>query len=304
VRYGAQQLSALSKTSYFFRTAVGSLARAPFVHSIAVASLSLALIGFGIARLARWQLDSLLGTLVQDVELTVYLEPDATDAQVEALQNALKEQTRGTIRKVSASEALARLASDFGQDTQWLSEVGDNVLPNSLELKLPRAENSGQALSQLVERTRSLQFVNAVDFSQNSVEKVEALVTAFTWAALLAFGLVFLTAVVVVSATLQLAIFSRRDEIEIQKLVGATDIFVRVPFLLEGLLQGILASVLAALVLAVALAGLASWRAQSFGGLGGTDPLRWRQLLAEVFALGTTLGLTGSFIAVRRFLRV
>jgi cell division transport system permease protein len=122
-----------------------------------------------------------------------------------------------------------------------------------------------------------------------------------------AFAVVLFATIIIVSATLQLAIYARREEIEIQKLVGATDRFVKAPFLIEGLLQGVLGAV-------VAVAGL--W---AFGrlvgptltslfsfllGPGSSEPLVRAGLVLELVVAGSVLGLVGSFIAVGRFLRV
>ncbi len=299
-------MSALAKTAYFFRTATGSIVRSPFVHLIAIASVTLALVGFGFARLARWQLDALLHTLAQDVEITIYLQPDADKKKVAELVAALEQRTQGKVTFVSATQALQRLAQDLGSERSLLDDIGDNVLPSSLELKLPFGARSSVDLTQLVAQTRALDFVNAVDFSADSVSRVELISGVLTWAAALAFLLVFLIAVVVVSATLQLGIFARRDEIDIQKLVGATDIFVRIPFLLEGLLQGLLASLLASAIIVVTSLWFEHRQAEvlAFFQAGQASTVNWFRLLAELFALGLSLGLLGSFIAVRRFLRV
>jgi cell division transport system permease protein len=122
-----------------------------------------------------------------------------------------------------------------------------------------------------------------------------------------AFGVVLLATVVIVSATLQLAIYARREEIEIQKLVGATDRFVKVPFLIEGFLQGLLGAV-------VALAGLLAFERLVGPGLaslfsflvgpGGGVLLLEPVMVLELLVAGCALGLGGSFIAVGRFLRV
>ena len=125
--------------------------------------------------------------------------------------------------------------------------------------------------------------------------------------AAVALMLVLIAAIVVVAATLQLGMYARRDEIEIQKLVGATDLFVRVPYVLEGLLQGLLGAALAAGGLYLCHALLGPLVAQSLAGLGELPPqlsLTAPRLLGEVAAAGATLGVLGSTIAVGRFLRV
>ncbi len=111
---------------------------------------------------------------------------------------------------------------------------------------------------------------------------------------------------VVVSATLQLAIFARREEIEIQKLVGGTDTFVRIPFLIEGGVQGVLAGLLAftAVWLTLRVVELRGGELIAFVMLNGRFDVDWLRLCLEQLALGVGLGLLGSFIAVRRFLSV
>lgn len=298
-------MSAPAKLAYFVRTAVGSLVRSPFVHVIAIASLCLALVGFSVARIARLHLAALVDSLGGQVELTIYLAADAPAEQVDELVAALSQRTGGTARKVSPAEALGRLASQLGEDGQGLAELDANPLPWSLEVQLPQAGREPAALAELARKTRALPFVTGVDYGEEALDRLTLVVQALEIASLIVFSLVFVTAVIVVSATLQLAIFARREEIEIQKLVGATDRFVRVPFLLEGFLQGLMAGVVSlGLVFALVQWLEAGGGPLGFVRLGGRVEVEWWRLGAEVLGIGCSLGLVGSFIAVRRFLRV
>jgi cell division transport system permease protein len=299
-------MSAPAKLAYFVRTAVGSIVRSPFVHVIAVASLTLALVGFGVARLARAQLEALVDSLGGAVELTVYLADDADAAQVDALSLALTQRTGGVVTKVSPAEALGRLVTQLGDEGRGLAELPENPLPWSLELSLPKGARDMSALAELAEKTRGLPFVTGVDYGEAALERLTLIARALEVASLVVFTLVFLTAVIVVSATLQLAIFARREEIEIQKLVGATDRFVRVPFLLEGALQGVVAAGLAMLSVLALVRWLEGQGGEllAFARVDGGLTVDWARLTAELFGAGAALGLSGSFIAVRRFLRV
>jgi len=299
-------VSTSARLAYFVRTAIGSMVRSPFVHVIAVAALALSLVGFGLARIAASQLDALVASLGGEVEFTVYLTPDAPPDKVDELEKALVGRTQGTMTRVSPAVALGRLAAQLGEQGKTLTELGDNPLPWSLELKLPPTAREPAALKLLAEKTRSLPFVSGVDYGEEAIERLSVIARALRLAGLIVFALVFLTTVIVVSATLQLAIFARREEIEIQKLVGGTDRFVRMPFLIEGALQGVLSG-------GVALAGVFGvirWLERDGGELVGFLMLEgrfvvpWGRLAAEQLGLGVLLGLLGSFIAVRRFLRV
>jgi cell division transport system permease protein len=163
-----------------------------------------------------------------------------------------------------------------------------------------------EALKALSHTLRALSFVEGVDYGADALERLAALSKGLRLASLIAFAVVFLTTIIVVSATLQLAIYARREEIEIQKLVGATDRFVRAPFLLEGIVQGVLSSALAV----GALWALAFWGAPraaaliAFLALPADTRLVTTRLMLELLGLGVAMGLSGSLVAVRRFLRV
>ena len=294
-----------AKASYFVRTALGGMWRDPFVHVIAIASLAIALVSFGLARIAGAQIDALVSALGGEVELTVYLKEGASPQDVTKLEAALAQRTGGVTRIVTPAEALGRLSEQLGPKGQALTELGANPLPWSVEVTLPPSMRDAVSLSALAQTLRALTFVEGVDYGADALERLGALSKGLKLASVVAFVVVFLTTIVVVSATLQLAIYARREEIEIQKLVGATNRFVRAPFLLEGMVQGLLSAVLAA----ASLWALATWAAPRAAGaiaflaLPSGSQLVSLRLVGELLVLGVSMGLSGSIVAVRRFLR-
>lgn len=299
-------MSATAKTAYFVRTAVRSVWRAPFVHLIAVATLWLALASFGAARVAQTQLKALVSSLGGEVEFTVYARADASRAQLDELATALGNRTGGAATVVAPEEAISRLKKELeleGLDAEGLAGA---ALPYSLELKLPPGQRTPELLADLAQKTRALPFVAQVDYGEAALRRLTALTRGLELAGLVVFALVFLTAIIVVSATLQLAIFARREEIEIQKLVGATDRFVRLPFLIEGALEGLVAAVLSVASLYGVAVALEAGALDGLGmlALSGKLDVDWRRVALEQLVVGSLLGIIGSFVAVRRFLRV
>jgi cell division transport system permease protein len=294
-----------AKASYFARTALGGMWRDPFVHVIAIASLAIALVGFGLARIAGAQIDALVSALGGEVELTVYLKEGTAPEEVKKLEAALVQRTGGVAKIVSPAEALGRLSEQLGSAGQALTELGANPLPWSVEVTLPPQMRDPVSLQALADTLRALAFVEGVDYGADALERLGALSKGLKLASVVAFVVVFLTTIVVVSATLQLAIYARREEIEIQKLVGATNRFVRAPFLLEGMVQGLLSGLLAAGL----LWAFAKWGAPRAAGaiaflaLPKGAQLMSLRLTLELLGLGVGMGLSGSMVAVRRFLR-
>ncbi|HZI11792.1 MAG TPA: permease-like cell division protein FtsX [Myxococcus sp.] len=300
-------MSALAKAAYFWRSAAVGLKHSPFVHFIAVTTIAIALFSAGLARSGARMLDNLLASLGGEVEVTVYLAPELGEDEVHGVRTRVEELSGGQVTVVPPDAALSRLRTELGDLGDALAELPENPLPASLELRVPPEKRTPGALQALAKELRAEPGVAGVDYGEAAVERLSAIARALRFGMLVAFAVVLGATIIIVAATLQLAIYARRGEIEIQKLVGATDRFVKAPFLLEGLLQGVLGA-------GVALLGL--W---AFGrvvgptlgtlfafllGPGVAAPWVEPRLALELVGAGCGLGLGGSFVAVGRFLRV
>ena len=177
-----------AKASYFTRTALGGMWRDPFVHVIAIASLAIALIGFGLARIAGAQIDGLVAALGGEVELTVYLKDGTPPDDVAKLEAALTQRTGGKAKAVSPAEALARLSEQLGPQGAALTELGANPLPWSVEVVLPPAQRDPQTLKALADTVRGLPFVEAVDYGADALERLGALSKGLKLASVIAFA--------------------------------------------------------------------------------------------------------------------
>jgi cell division transport system permease protein len=300
-------MSALAKAAYFWRSAASGLRHAPFVHFIAVTTIAIALFSAGLAQAMGRMVDALIGSMGGEVQVTVYLSPGLDEEAAVVLQERMVAMSGGRATLVPPQAALSRLEKELGDLGEALAHLPENPLPPSLELEVPQERRTPGALKALAQQLRALPGVTGVDYGEEAVERLSAISKALRYGGWVAFAVVLLATVVIVSATLQLAIYARREEIEIQKLVGATDRFVKAPFLIEGFLQGLLGA-------GVALAGLVTFErvlgpgmASLFSflvGSGGMAPLLEPGLALELLVAGCGLGLGGSFIAVGRFLRV
>ncbi len=291
----------------FIRSALSGLRQTPFVHSVAILTLGIALFAGALARAGQTFLTQLLGRLGTEVEVTLYFAESATDAQVEAVRAQVAKETGGPVELVTPAAALARLRNELGPSGSVLDDLPENPLPRSLEVRPPPGPPDANKLREQTARWSKLSGVVAVDYGREWIDRLARLHKGVESGAGIALILVLLAAVVVVAATLQLAAYARRDEIEIQKLVGATDLFVRTPFLIEGLLQGLLGAGLAAVGLWLCERTLGPRLIEGLGPLWGDlapPALLNLRHLVELLGAGALLGVLGSSIAVGRFLRV
>lgn len=295
------------KLLYFVRAALSGLRTSPFVHFVACLTIAVALFAVGLARFGVRATSLALESWGSEVEVTLYLAEGLPEADARALVETLAREDGGEVRLVPADEALARLRRELGADGDVLQGLPKNPLPDSIEIRPPATQRSASAIAALAARWQGLPGVASVEYGREWIERLEGLGRAVRGAGALGLLVVLLASVVVIAATLQLAIHARREEIEIQKLVGATDTFVKAPFLLEGLLQGALGA-------GLACAGLWAFarylgphvgRAVAFAVQGlSFPPLMDLRGGLELGGAGLALGLVGSLLAVRRFLRV
>lgn len=297
-------MSLVARALYFGRSAIQGARQAPFVHGVAVATIAVTLFALGLARSGAQALEALVASLESEVQLTVYLKPAATPSEVEQLTAALASRTGAQPVYVSPDAALARLAAELGPSGSALHRVPDNPLPASVEVLLPARSRSPAELEALVDLTRKLPFIEAVDYGAEAVERLSAISRVVRFGGFFGLIVALAVSVFIVGAMIQLSVYSRRAEIEIQKLVGATDRFVRIPFVLEGLLQGLVGAGLAAAGLLLFARFATPALAGTLAFLLGPGPLELvsRRLVLEVLAGGTLLGGLGSLVAVRRFL--
>ena len=205
---------------------------------------------------------------------------------------------------VSKAQAEADLIASLGEQAGLLDGITTNLLPASFEIIFKHAKKDQIDPRSIKVLLEQLEGVDEVQYSEQWLERFEGLMYILKVIGLIVGGLFSMAVLFIITNTIKLTIYSRRDEIEILKLVGATDWFVKMPFLIEGAIQGILSGFIALCVLFLVYS-LFSLKTLHIFGLPVMNvvflPFGYLSLLL-VFSL--ILGLTGSFVAVGRFFRL
>jgi cell division transport system permease protein len=286
---------------YFLRRALDAMARGPRVTLVATGTIFVAAFLTGLFAGALHGAQRLLAAWAGEVQISVYLDPSA---DLEKARAAAAAAAPGrAVEVVTESEALRRFREALGPQAGLLDGLEPGVLPPSVEVRAPGI-GAAEARA-LAKRFESIPGAREVDYGSAWLERLERLLARLRWAGAALFAALAVGAAVLVANTLRLGVFARKDEIEIMKLVGATDAFVETPFLIEGLVQGVLGGALAAAAL-VAAAGLALPRIGAALGLAMAIPrsdLFPPVLLVALVAGGGALGTIASALAVRRELR-
>ena len=283
------------------RRALTAMVRGPYVTLTGTATILVAALLTGLFAAVLGGGERLLHAWAGEVKVSVYLAPGSDLGRARAAAAALA--PGRPVEAVPAAEALRRLAASMGEQAALLEGVGADALPDAVEVAA-----AGLGLEEaraLAARLRQVPGAAEVDFGTAWLERLEAFLARARVVGLALLAALGLATAVLVSNTLRLAVFARREEIEIMKLVGATDAFVAAPFLVEGLLQGLLGGGLAAAALAGLHAAVAPRLSAAVGlarPLGLADVLPWPLLLA-LWLGGGAIGLLASALAVARFVR-
>ena len=291
---------------FFFRQAVSAMARSPGLTILAVGTIGTALAVLAVFAALVQGVSAVAEELGQDVELSAYVirsaEGDMELAAVDIESWVEVEQ----VRVLTSSLAMAEFKKTLGTDAVILEGLPEDVLPPSLEVQLTRRRWPAEEVQRLGDRLATIDIVEDVRFGQEDIERVTTLLGAIrVGATVLGFALVFAT-VLIVSNTIRLTVYARRDEIAIMGLVGATPWFIRAPFLLEGALSGLLGGALATAILLgleeVLRAGLQEVLRFTYASVSvDLVPIAWAGYL---LLAGVVLGVVGSGFAVGRFLRL
>jgi cell division transport system permease protein len=258
--------------------------------------VALALSVVGLFGLATYNLRLALTAVEERVEVVVYLRDDVRQSEIDLAQTTLAELPEvARVRYVSKREALERAQQDIPEFAEIFSGVDVNPLPQSLELELRPGARNQEAVDLVSEAASVYPFVEDVRYGREWVDDLFTLrrVGAVTTAVL--GGAFFTVAALIIGTALRMAVFARREEIHVMRLVGATNGFIRRPFLLEGAMYGLLGGLLAWLLT------WATYRTvYAFIFSVAWIPGSW---VAAGLAAGIAFGVLASDVAIRRHLR-
>ncbi|HUP89255.1 MAG TPA: permease-like cell division protein FtsX [Longimicrobiales bacterium] len=282
--------------TYALKEAVSALRRAPMLAALSAAMIALSLLVVGLFGIAAYNIKRVLERVESRVEIVAYIKDDADFNGVKIAQSEIDKmvEVRET-RYISRDQALEIAKQELPEFRSIFSGLDSNPLPASLEVSLKPGQTGPEAVKRVADHIAAFSFVEDVRYGQEWLDKVY-LLRKVAGVATLVLGLAFAAvAALIIGAAVRMAVFARRDEITIMRLVGATDGFVRRPFWYEGLFTGLAGAIIAVIVTWLAYGALSKRLFQ----------LEW---LPDMWVLGIVLagallGAVSSSIAVRRHLK-
>jgi cell division transport system permease protein len=282
------------------REALLSFRRAPLLSALSVTTIAFSLFTVGLFGLVAVNLRQALRELEERVEIVAFtLRGTPAETIAIATQDIAAFPEVQDVSFVSEEEALQRARTELVEFRDAYRDLQVNPLPASIEVQLKDGYRDAANVERVAQRLKGFGFIDDVRYGREWIQKLDSL-RNITGLVGLVIGLAFAAvAVVIIGVTIRLTILQRAREISIMRLVGATNWFIRGPFLLEGALKGLLGGLLS---LVLCYAGYLLFRDKSGGTLSDLVFFRPEHMVL-IIIFGVLLGLGGSLVSVGRHLR-
>lgn len=288
---------------YYIKETLTSFKRNSLMTIASISTVALSILVLGMFLTLVLNVNNLAHQLESQVQVTVYMQDSATPDQLKQVEKVLRS-TEGivAVKPVTKAQALDQFKHRLGDQQKLLDALGqDNPFPASFELQVDKPER----IPGLVPQLQQLPGVETAKFGQEVVTHLFQLTRVLRIGGVLLIALLAVATLFIISNTIRITVFARRREVSIMKYVGATDWFIRWPFLLEGMIMGFVGAAIASVAL---YQGYNTILARIYATLAFFPMLpTWPTmgyLCVVLILIGTLIGALGSSISLRKFLDV
>jgi cell division transport system permease protein len=287
---------------FFLREAFKNIRLNLLMSITAITTTFICILVLGIGLLVSSHVEGIIGSVREDVSVEAFIPPDASPERVKEIRNAVESYPEvASVNFVSEEEALGKFKDTFKDQPEIYENLDPGVLPASFQLQL---EDPALA-EEVAQKLENEGFAeDNLSYPQQTISRLNTVTSYMIWGLYGATALFLVSSILLISNAIRLSIFARRKEIEVMKLVGASDRFVRTPFVFEGMAQGLIGAGLAALTVIWLNFLFVDWSREAlpFVPISG-DAVNIFLMLVLLVGIGVLIGVIGSFLSVTRFLR-
>jgi cell division transport system permease protein len=288
---------------FFMREAFKNIRLNVLMSITAITTTFICILVLGVGLLASSHVEGVVGSVREDVSVEAYFPPDASQEEIDGIIRKVEGWPEvSSVNYVSEEEALLTFKETFADRPELYENLDPGVLPASLQIQLEDVTEAEQ-VAQRLEQEVGFSDEN-LSYPQQTIERLNSVTSYMIWGLYGATILFLISSVLLISNAIRLSIFARRKEIEVMKLVGASDSFVRTPFVFEGMVQGLIGAGLAALVVIWLNFLFIDWSRDALPFVPiSADAVNTILVLLTLVVVGVMIGVVGSFLSVTRFLR-
>ena len=282
---------------YLVREGLSGFRRAKLSMVAAVFTICISLLLLSFFSILLLNANSVIEGLRNKVELEIFLADNLTKDETEALRTRVAGlEGVHEVRYVSKEDAAEIFKQEFGEDIHKVLEF--NPLPASFKVFLKDGYKTVAGAETVYQAAKGYKGVEDVIYRKSLLEMLDKRAKTFLWITLSVGAFIAISAIFLVANTIRLAIYAKRKIIQTMKLIGATRMFIRIPFILEGLVQGLVGGMMAAVIVFLAFQYLEQFIAVQLNDLVTVG----RSYYGIIIIVGCVLGILGSLLSIRRFI--
>ena len=273
-----------------------------YLITIGITAISMTI--FGIFLIAYYNMEVIVNKWREKFQFVVYLQDNISKKHMKNLKRHFST-IEGIDRYiyVSKDEALKKFKKRLNQNQTILDNLDVNPLPASFELKFKRKYRQYNNIKSIAEEVIKFKGIESLEFGEGWLERIETILFFLKFIVWVIGSLICIGVIFIVSNTIKLSLYARKSEIEVMQLVGATDRFIKGPFLLEGILQGFFGAILSLVILYVFYVMFIE-NLQTLSFFIGSQSFSFIPLpiIACIILSGALIGCVGSYISLKKFL--
>jgi cell division transport system permease protein len=287
--------------SYFFQEALTSLWRSRLINAVSIGTIAISLFVFGSFLTVASNLTSVISEWSRKIQMSFYLEDSIEERIRLSLENRLRDEPAvQDIAFVSRDDAIARFRDLFREMSTLPDDLGQNPFPASLEVTIRPGPKAPEEVERLARTYASAPGVEDVQYDLLWIQRLTIVVRLVRWVGGFLGGILVLASVFTISNVIRLTVYARQDELDIMRLVGATQSYVKGPFVVEGMLQGGLGGLTSIGLLWAAFRFFARDAVAASDLLGRSVIFLPLSLSLAIVVGGMTVGIVGSLISIGR----
>lgn len=275
-----------------------------FLNGVAMLTVALSVLIAGAFLLIWTNLNHWMAASESNIRIMVYLKDGTTEAQSQDTTYRIQGlDVVQTVQFISKSQALSTLKTQLKHQASLLDGLGENPLPDSLEVELKNGAVRLNQIEFIADQIIRMSAVQSVEYGQQWMERFANLLNLFRFVGMILGGIFFIASGLIVANTARLVLYSRRDEVEIMRLVGATDLFIKAPFYIEGLFQGASGGGVGLFAVYAAYLFMSSKLTSNLAS--GFWQIRFLSIESIGIIIGCSIGigLIGCFLSMKQFFR-
>jgi len=290
---------------FFYKRAIDDILENKFLQGVTIITFALSILIVGAYLLFLINADDFMHSWEKGIRIMAYLEPDQHPGEPENLKRKIQKIPGvQSVRFIAKEEALNRMKEKLKTQASLLMDLKENPLPDAFEIRVIPALQRIDKLEEIATQIEAISFVDEVEYGRKWLGRFANIFALFRLTGYALGGLFFMATVFIAANTIRLALYSKREEIEIMRLVGATDRFIKVPFYIEGLIQGALGGLIGLSLIFIPFKWVAANVEHSFSST--LFPVRFfpPEIFLGIIICSMFVGWLGCYLSLKQFFEV